>query len=138
MNVVFADTYYYLALHNPDDRAHAPAVAFSGDYRGAMVTTWGVLLEIADGLSRKSNREKAAGILTLILNDSATTVVPLDESRIDRGFRLYQARLDKDWSLTDCVSFEVMTELELTEALTGDHHFEQAGFRALLRSENDD
>jgi predicted nucleic acid-binding protein len=51
----------------------------------------------------------------------------------DQGFELYARRLDKDWSLTDCISFVVMREHGLTHALTGDHHFEQAGFRILLK-----
>jgi uncharacterized protein len=42
------------------------------------------------------------------------------------------SRRDKEWSLTDCISFVVMKERGLTEALTADHHFEQAGFKALL------
>jgi hypothetical protein len=51
-----------------------------------------------------------------------------------RGLDLYRRRPDKAWSLTDGLSFVVMTDRGLTDALTGDHHVEQAGFRALLRS----
>jgi uncharacterized protein len=59
-------------------------------------------------------------------------VVPLDDELLTRGIELYRARPDKDWSLTDCISFEVMTDLGLTDAVTGDHHFKQAGFNLLL------
>jgi len=52
---------------------------------------------------------------------------------MDRGLALYISRPDKDWSLTDCISFVVMKERGLTGALTADHHFEQAGFVALLK-----
>jgi predicted nucleic acid-binding protein len=48
------------------------------------------------------------------------------------GLKLYSERSDKDWSLTDCISFEVMREQGLKEALTGDHHFKQAGYQALF------
>ena len=50
-----------------------------------------------------------------------------------RGVALYAERPDKDWSLTDCISFVVMRTMDITEALTGDRHFEQAGFTALLK-----
>ena len=50
-----------------------------------------------------------------------------------RGVALYAERPDKDWSLTDCISFVVMRKMDITEALTGDRHFEQAGFTALLK-----
>ena len=50
----------------------------------------------------------------------------------ERGLALYNARPDKEWSLTDCISFVVMADEGLTDALTGDRHFEQAGFTALL------
>ena len=56
-----------------------------------------------------------------------------DSFYFDEGVRLYVARPDKDWSLTDCISFVVMRERGITEALTGDRHFEQAGFVALLK-----
>ena len=52
---------------------------------------------------------------------------------MDAGLALYANRTDKDWSLTDCISFVVMNERGITDALTGDHHFEQAGFAALLK-----
>ncbi len=60
------------------------------------------------------------------------TIVPSSSDLFWRGIKLFDARPDKEWSLTDCISFEVMAELGLTDALTADHHFEQAGFRALL------
>jgi hypothetical protein len=59
------------------------------------------------------------------------TIIPADRAMLDRGLRLYSQRPDKDWSLTDCVSFVAMQDARVTDALTGDHHFEQAGFRAL-------
>ncbi len=60
-------------------------------------------------------------------------IVPLDAGVQTRGLKLYAQRPDKDWSLTDCISFLVMSDEVLTDALTGDHHFEVAGFNALLK-----
>jgi predicted nucleic acid-binding protein len=60
------------------------------------------------------------------------SIVPLDSALLERGLQLMAARLDKDWSLTDCISFVVMQDAGINEALSGDRHFEQAGFRALL------
>ena len=60
-------------------------------------------------------------------------VVPATADLFDRGFQYFTGRPDKDWSLTDCISFVVMHESGITEALTADHHFEQAGFVALLK-----
>ncbi len=52
---------------------------------------------------------------------------------LEQGLALYTRRSDKDWSLTDCISFVVMKAEGIEEALTGDHHFEQGGFVALLK-----
>lgn len=65
--------------------------------------------------------------------DVRTAVIAAEQSLMDRGLQLYSARPDKDWSLTDCISYVVMQENGLTEALTGDYHFEQAGFVAVLK-----
>jgi uncharacterized protein len=133
MKTIFADTFYFLALVNPDDEAHAKASAFATSYLGNLVTTWGILLEVADGLAKPSSRKKAMELFSMIQGDLKVATLPLSEDLLDRATTLYRLRPDKGWSLTDCISFEVMTELGLTEALTADHHFEQAGFVALLK-----
>jgi predicted nucleic acid-binding protein len=61
------------------------------------------------------------------------TIVEANRAIYDAGLNLYAQRPDKDWSLTDCISFVVMKRLRLTEALTADKHFEQAGFKVLLK-----
>jgi len=59
-------------------------------------------------------------------------IIGPSEELFSRGLELYRQRPDKEWSLTDCISFVVMRDEQLSEALTGDRHFEQAGFKSLL------
>jgi predicted nucleic acid-binding protein len=133
MRVVFADTFYYFALLSSRDSAHARAVEFTRDYDGRMVTTGWVLGELADGLAPGRNRKLFVDFLAALRSDPQVTIVPPDSSLFEEGLALYAARPDKDWSLTDCISFCVMKREGIDEALTGDHHFEQAGFRILLK-----
>jgi uncharacterized protein len=133
MSVRFADTFFFFALGNPDDPAHQRAREFADDVTGVLVTTAWVLTELADGLSAPANRPAFLRLLRSLQGNSAFEIVPPDADLFERGLDLFARRPDKAWSLTDCISFVVMTERGLTEALTGDHHFEQAGFRALLR-----
>lgn len=63
---------------------------------------------------------------------SRVEIVSADSRSFAAGFELFASRADKDWSLVDCISFALMKKREISEALTGDRHFEQAGFRALL------
>jgi predicted nucleic acid-binding protein len=65
--------------------------------------------------------------------DPRFTTIPANPQLYDQGLDLYRSRPDKDWSLTDCISFTVMRQRGISEALTGDHHFEQAGFVAILK-----
>lgn len=65
--------------------------------------------------------------------DDKVKITALDMALYQEGITLYQQRPDKKWSLTDCISFIVMRREGITEALTGDHHFEQAGFTAVLK-----
>jgi uncharacterized protein len=134
MKSTFVDTFFYLALILEDDQYHARAVAASASRRGRFLTTAWVLTEVADALCEPPQRRLFTELLALLRSDPNTEIVAADEAVFDRGADLYAHRPDKAWSLTDCISFVVMTERGLTEALTGDHHFEQAGFRALLGS----
>jgi predicted nucleic acid-binding protein len=115
-----------------DDLAHARAVAASEACLGTFVTTEWVLTEVADALCNPPDRGSFNQLLGLRKADPDTEIVPASGTLFARGATLYARRPDKGWSLTDCISFVVMSERGITEALTGDHHFEQAGFRALL------
>ena len=133
MTPVFADTYYFAALSNPTDRGHARAVAYARTALCPLVTTAWVVTELADGLCKAGTRPIFVRLLALLKADPQVTIVPADQGLMDRGLAPYVSRPDKDWSLTDCISFVVMQERSITEALTADHHFEQAGFIALLK-----
>ena len=132
MREVFGDTFYYLAMINPHDVAHSQAIALSEDKDIRVITTSWVLTELADALSRLSTRASFVRMLNSLRKDPLTEIVPASQSLFEQGARLYASRFDKEWSLTDCISFIVMREYGLIESLTADRHFEQAGFRALL------
>jgi len=132
MREVFGDTFYYLALISPSDEAHANALAFSEVRDIRVITTAWVLTEVADALSLPSIRLSFGHLFDCLCKDPLTHVVPATETLFEKGIDLYLSRPDKEWSLTDCISFVVMREWGLTESLTADRHFEQAGFKALL------
>ena len=133
MTAVFADSFYYLAVMNADDAAHERAVRVSDSLGGPVVTTAWVLTEVADALAAPGQRSGFLALLEALRGDPEVSIVPPNEDLFEAGISLYSRRPDKDWSLTDCISFVVMQERGMTEALTGDRHFEQAGFTALLR-----
>ena len=133
MTAVFADSFYYLAVMNADDAAHERAVRVSDSLGGPVVTTAWVLTEVADALAAPGQRSGFLALLEALRSDPEVSIVPPNEDLFEAGISLYSRRPDKDWSLTDCISFVVMQQRGLTEALTGDRHFEQAGFVALLR-----
>lgn len=134
MIAAFADTFFYIALLDRTDPAHLKVAAFATTFAGRIVTTDWVLLEVADGLARtRAGREQFARLRADLLAETANTqIVPCDPGTFDDGIDLYTRRPDKKWSLTDCISFVVMNDMGLTDALTADHHFAQAGFSPLL------
>jgi hypothetical protein len=132
MTRIFADSYFFFAILNPRDPAHAKAMDFSRQNRGPLVTTAWVLTELADGLASTPRRQAFRRVLEDIEANRANLVVPASAETFEKGVEFYHARPDKQWSLTDCISFLVMSEEGITEALAADHHFERAGFKALL------
>ena len=97
-----------------------------------LTTTAMVLSEVASTFSPRTTRSRFVQLYREMRADPTITIVPVDPELFERGIDLYAARSDKDWSLVDCISFAVMEDSGITEALTGDHHFVQAGFKALL------
>lgn len=131
----FLDTAYVNALVNTRDQWHAAALRWQqrlATERTPLVTTEFVLVEIADGLAAVRFRAQAAAVLGALRASSSVEVIPASSDLFAAGLQLYQSRPDKDWGLTDCTSFVAMEEHKLSEALTTDDHFRQAGFRALL------
>lgn len=133
MKRLFADTFYFLAFLHVDDNAHSRAVGFSETSSAPLLTTAWVLTEVADALAMPGTRESFVRLMTALRGDPACMIVPPTQTLFYQGVELYADRPDKDWSLTDCISFVAMRHQGVTQALTGDHHFEQAGFTALLK-----
>jgi predicted nucleic acid-binding protein len=132
MMPVFADASYYVALLNPRDQHHEDSVRVSRALRRPIVVTGFVLIEVSNVLSSVAARERAVTLWDRLINDPSVAVAPASTQLVVRGLELYSRHADKDWSLTDCISFIVMKEFGLAEALTADHHFEQAGYEAML------
>jgi predicted nucleic acid-binding protein len=126
MTEVLVDSYFWLGAINCRDPYHAQILQTPKPPRG--VTTDAVLLEVMDALSSPRVRETAAQFWKHIHADSDLVIVRLDEKLLNRAVAIYEQHRDKAWSLTDCTSFVVMKDRGIAEALTADHHFEQAGF----------
>jgi uncharacterized protein len=133
MNQVFVDTSYYVALFSPTDRFHVEAVRLAATLKRRPVVTEFVLLEFGNLASVGKGREVFIELLGQLRIDRKATVIPASPELFAKGCALFASRPDKTWSLTDCTSFIVMQERGLTDALTADHHFEQAGFNVLLK-----
>ncbi|MFO0802457.1 MAG: PIN domain-containing protein [Gemmataceae bacterium] len=132
---VFMDTFGLIARLHPRDQYHERVSQWLAEFNGDFVTTEGVLLEFADALCALHLRQIVVDFLEAVRGDESFKVLPLDSSLFEKGVSLFAERPDKEWSLTDCISFQVMAERGLTEAVTADHHFEQAGFRALFKGQ---
>jgi predicted nucleic acid-binding protein len=133
MTRVFADASYFVALLNPTDAWHLKARAFADRASEGLVTTDWVLAEVASMMARPPHRALTCILVRRLLSDPSAELIAADRVGFERAFELFASRQDKAWSLIDCVSFAVMREYEVQEALTSDHHFEQAGFVALLK-----
>jgi predicted nucleic acid-binding protein len=92
------------------------------------------VIEVANGLADK-NRPAAVDFIDRAYKTANTHVVPLNRKLVRQATELYRARTDKEWGLMDCISFTVMQQHRLAEALKTDHHFKQAGFKVLLPGE---
>ena len=142
MKAVFADTFYWIALTNPGDKHSQEALRFDDLLSGGNVyTTEEVLSEVLTFFAADSwLRMRAVETVREILADPAVHVIPQSHESFLSGFDLYAARLDKGYSLTDCISmqaigarFESALRREgLTDVLTNDRHFKQEGFKVLF------
>jgi predicted nucleic acid-binding protein len=134
---VFVDTSGWGNLFDPTEPFHRPAAAVvaRATTPGRLVTTNLVLAELTGLLTSPLRLPKPTQIRLLadVRADPLVEIIHVDPALEAAGWHLWASRPDKAWSLADCVSFEVMRRRRLTDALTSDHHFEQAGFVRLLK-----
>lgn len=136
MNKVFLDAAYAIALSAVNDRFHQQALGLAEEMERNMtglITTRAVVLEIGNALSKSRYRKAAVELIEAIEEDPNVLIIEVSENVYQRGFQLFRERPDKEWSITDCISFIVMKDHSLTRALTTDIHFQQAGFTILLK-----
>src|SRR5439155_22681425 len=127
MSAVFADAFYFLGRLNPGDESHEQAVRVGTQEARPIVTTAWVLTEVADAMSSPANRPAFLRLLETLQSSPDVKIIAATAELFDLGVQLYDERPDKERSVTDCISFVVMADEGVAEALTGDHHFEQAG-----------
>jgi uncharacterized protein len=133
MKTVFADTFYFLALLDSTEAQYAGAVSVSRDHGVQIVTTEWILTEFADAYSHPADRADFVALYRLLRSHPRVRIIPADTKFFKRAVEFFEQHRDKAWSLTDCTSFVVMRDDSISECLTGDKHFEQAGFVALLK-----
>jgi len=133
MTPVFADTSFWVAIINPTDQLHAKATEVRRRLSGSrFVTSELVLVEVLNYFASLRSRPLALATVRDVVEDRDIEVVPYTRDAFLDGLALYEARPDKGYSLTDCVSMLAMRERGINEVLTHDHHFEQEGFTILL------
>ncbi len=135
MKTIFVDTSGWIGLVNKSDALHLKAneVYQAKQKLGfKFLTHQGILLETGNGLSSLKLRSGAIGLKRKLQNSELVQTLEIDVEIYEAGWKLFSERLDKEWGIVDCISFVVMEKYGLTEALTADKHFEQAGFIKLL------
>jgi len=136
MTSVFADTSYWIALLNPRDGLHHKARSASAQFSSAeIITSEMVLVELLNSFSESDSRSRgAAAKLAEVLRATARVrVVPQTPEQFETALQRYKRADDKNWSITDCASFQIMERERIRSAFTHDKHFSQAGFETLLR-----
>jgi len=138
LEMVFWDAAAFVALGNRDDELHAAAIAASQELARAqarILTTDAELTEVANTFSRTTLRPLAHQVIEAFqasVRVRAAQLVHVDTGLWLRGWQFFLDRPDKNWSLTDCLSFLVMEDRKVRRAFTSDHHFVQAGFDKLM------
>ena len=132
--MILVDTGYFVALLRSRDNLHARAAAWMGHLSDEpLLTLEHVLWELVNGFSKPVDRPIVHEIIDDVRRSANWEIVRTSENLFEEGLGFHRRSADKEWSLTDCIAFVVMRERGIKQALTYDHHFEQAGFEALLR-----
>lgn len=132
MKRIFVDSGFVIALVNQRDSHHQQALALADRVENyPLLITDVVLLEIGNGLVRRY-KQQAIKIIEYYLTADEVEVINLNPQLFEKALNLYKGCQDKEWGIVDCISFVVMKEAGIEQALTFDKHFRQAGFQPLV------
>lgn len=132
MKPIFADTSFFQALISKEDEHHEVAMLLSESINTRVVTSEWVLTELVNGFSRgAARRQNCIRLVDDLRLYAEVVIVPVTSLAWRGGYELFRKRLDKDWSLVDCISFQVMWDRKIERVLTFDEHFGQAGFEVV-------
>jgi len=138
MNGLFIDTSGWGNLFDSSQPYHFQATeiylsAKAEDQK--VITTNYVIVELVSLLISplRVPRQKIIQFISGLKLSPYLKIIHIDASLDDQAWQFFQKHQDKDWSLVDCSSFVIMNQINIAEALTSDHHFEQAGFIRLLK-----
>ena len=132
----FLDTAFAIALIFPKDFFHEKALELAKQVektKARLVTTRAIVIEIGNALSKEGLRKSAVELIDSMEADEMISIISISDGVYKDAFKLFRSRLDKEWGLTDCISFVVMKQQGITKALTTDQHFQQAGFITLMK-----
>lgn len=129
---IFVDTSFFLAILNPRDKYHHAARTISADLTAPLITSEAILIELGNALSKQALRTIAGKFLRDVRNDTGLEIVAVNTDLLDTAIQFFRSRPDKEWGMTDCISFVIMQKYAISAALTTDHHFIQAGFTRLI------
>lgn len=135
MDLVFVDTAAWIAILDTSDAHHQQANFIFDELQSSanrLITTEFVLLELGDGFSAIGKRQQALNFVAALRASEIVAIIPATQELVERAWELYADRDDKQWQITDCISFVVMRDEGITTAFTTDRHFVQAGFTKLL------
>ncbi len=133
---VFIDTSYLIAILDPKDDRHEKAIKVSQSLENnQQVTSEMVLTELLNAFSTRGKflRQVSLNVLDSLISDPKVEIVSQSGELFEQACQYYKQRLDKEYSLTDCASMVIMRQRGIDKVLTHDHHFQQEGFKALLR-----
>lgn len=135
-NAVFIDTVGWIALVHRGDNLHQKVTRVYREIgKVKRITTDAVLVESCNAFRKVTMRPLALVLMEKVKKSRELGVLEIihaNEELIKQGWDLFENRMDKEWSLTDCITFKVMENMGANRAITSDHHFEQAGFEKLL------
>lgn len=133
---VFVDSFAWIAAINKSDNYHDATLRMLEDFLGKqakLFTTNYVIIETINALSKVEFRKAVIEFIDRLEKSPSVEIIKITDETYNNAWRLYQQRLDKEWGITDCTSFEVMKMLDIKKAFTNDKHFEQAGFSLVVK-----